>query len=111
MRLLKRNLQPFTVYPFTSTEYHYDSDGNYTGEKTRVQADGVEYLGNISAPTGLDYFERHGVAIRYDRVILTYKDVVIDEHSIVGIDGKKFVVRRVAPSLNHLTILCEQTDD
>lgn len=107
----KRNEKTF-YYALFSGNTAVMKDGLYTGEYEVSYGTPVECRGNISASRGMSDHEVFGTGLDYDRVIVTHDmSCPIDENSILWIDCTPanntpydFIVRRVAKSLNHISI-------
>ena len=116
MKALVRNKQKFYYALFVSTETVQDEYGNETGEQPAVYSEPVEMWANISPATGQSNTEMFGNLDNYDKVIVTDDlECPIDEHSVLFIDqepehnmdGKlmyDYIVKRVAKSLNSVSI-------
>lgn len=92
-----------------------DENGFYTGESAVEYAPPVEMKANISPAYGSAEVERFGNDVVYDKVIVTCDMTCpIDENSVLYIDSKPtdenakfdYVVKKVAKSLNSITIAC-----
>lgn len=117
MRCLKRNQRQFwyCLLESDSTDLT-DEYGNVTGEKMLTYAAAVPMMANISQATGQSNIEQFGNLENYDKVIVTAEmDCPIDENAVLFIDKEPeytiagvplndYVVRRVAKSLNSISI-------
>lgn len=116
MKTLKRNKQGFYYCLYTGAEEITDEYGNATGEYIPVYSEPVYMEANISPATGVSATEQFGGLDSYDKVIVT-DDVncPIDENSVLFIDKAPehsldntlmydYTVRRVAKSLNSVSI-------
>ena len=93
-----------------------DEHGNETGENQVVYAAPVGMYANISPASGAAQTEQFGNLENYDKVIVTRDmDCPIDENSVLFIDKEPeysldgdpiydYTVRRVAKSLNSISI-------
>lgn len=120
MRQLKRNKQRF-YYALTDSEDMIeeilDESGQGTGEYAPKRLDPIEAWGNVSVPTGFANIEKFGNIVSYDIVItMEDKDTPINENSVLWVytnpnedDPWDFMVRRVARSLNSVTLQCAQS--
>lgn len=116
MRTLKRNQRSFYYCLYQWKEAITDEYGNETGETRIRYAEPVQMMANISPATGNSSTEQFGNLDNYDKVMVTDKlDCPIDENSVLFIDKEPehntkgdpmfdYVVRRVAKSLNSVSI-------
>lgn len=116
MRTLKRNQRPFCYCLYNEQETQYDEYGNETGEPRVTYSQPVKMLANISQATGQSNTEQFGNLENYDKVIVTDDlNCPIDENSVLFIDKEPeysldgdpmfdYTVRRVAKSLNSMSI-------
>jgi len=115
MRTLNRNKRTFYYSLYVKTEDVTTTGGLKTGEKTVTYSTPIKMTANISPATGLASTEQFGNLDNYDKVILTSDlDCPIDENSVLFIDTDPnysttapnfdYIVRRVAKSLNHVSI-------
>lgn len=84
--------------------------GYKTGEKEKTYTSAVSMWANVSPQRGNADFEPFGVALDYDRTIVTADmDCPIDEHTVLWIGTSassgphNYIVRKVARSLNSIT--------
>ena len=122
MRCLKRNMTPFWYCLYESSEDQYDEYGNLLPEPLVTYAEPVRMLANISAASGQAQTEMFGGLDSYDRVIVTADmDCPIDEHTVLFIDKEPenslsgapmydYIVKRVAKSLNSISIAVRKVD-
>lgn len=128
MRSAQRNMTPFWYRLYTSNAPITTKDewGNNveTGEYNIGYSDPVSMCANISPASGASITEQFGNLDNYDKVIVTTDmDCPIDEDSIlyVGITPVKdmntklwsphnYVVRRVAKSINGISIAVRKVD-
>lgn len=105
MKLLKRNLTVFEYIPWTDGETDVDPDtGLHTGEYRKIQAEPVEYEGNISQPGQMTNQTFYGLDIRYTHtLILDDPEAEIDEHGEILWNGDAYEIRAVRRSLNFLS--------
>ena len=131
MRTLKRNQRPFYYCLYKEEIPILDGYGNETGQTIVVYDEAVEMMANISQATGQSNTEQFGNLENYDKVIVTDDlDCPIDENSVLFIDKEPeykdaeyneataitfvestvqvpvydYIVRRVAKSLNSISI-------
>ena len=116
MKTLIRNKRPFYYCLFSDTVTIEDEYGNETGEPRVVYGEPVKMLANISQATGQSNTEQFGNLENYDKVIVTDDlNCPIDESSVLFIDKEPeysldgdpmydYTVRRVAKSLNSVSI-------
>ena len=105
-----------------NTDYIIDEYGNETGETVRHYARAVEMYANISPATGQSQVEQFGNLDNYDKVIVTDDmNCPIDEHSVLFIDKQpeystdslpiyNYIVKRIAKSLNSISIAVRKVD-
>ena len=105
MKLLKRNCKKFEYLPYTGLESDLDEDGLHTGVPKPVYGDPVEYVGNISAPSGSAIQAFDGLERRYTHVLLMdAPDADIREYGKVRFKGRLYTITAVRPSMNVLSI-------
>lgn len=116
VRTLKRNQRGFYYCLYTGADEIVDEYGNATGEFPPIYAAPVYMKANISPATGVSATEQFGNLDSYDKVIVTDDmECPIDEHSVLFIDKAPehsldgalmydYIVRRVAKSLNSISI-------
>lgn len=120
----------------TRPEYKTDDDGNViyvtikgkqvpqeTGEEIPMYSEPIDFLGNIAFSSGEAEAETFGIAVGdYDSKLLMLKgEIPIDETSIIFKDSEPvyqngflvkessdFIVKKVAPSLNHINYLLKR---
>lgn len=118
---MERNKTSFSYIPYQENAPITDSDGNEIGRGT-VYGEVGTMRANVSAATGYAQTEQFGTFIDYDKVIVT-DDMTcpINEHTVLFIDkdveydgdGKPlpdYIVRRVARSLNSISIAASKVD-
>ena len=124
MRTLKRNQRKFWYCTDTGErEEIYDEWGNATGEYIPVYNEEQEMYANISPASGYAQTEQFGNLESYDKVIVTdWMGCPIDENSVLFIDEEPehdasnglplydYTVRRVAKSLNSISIAVQKVD-
>ena len=126
MRGLLRNKTKFYFALYEKREEITDEYGNMTGQYGVTYGKPIEIYGNISASIG-EIQDRHfGESESYDKVIvLDKRDIPIDEYSLLWVDTlplldengnlvldddgveitpHDYIVKKVARSLNHLSI-------
>ena len=122
MRCLKRNMTTFWYCLYESSEDQYDEYGNLLPEPRVTYAEPVQMMANISAATGQAQTEMFGGLDSYDKVIVTADmSCPIDEHTVLFIDKEPehnlenglmydYIVKRVAKSLNSISIAVRKVD-
>ena len=122
MRCMKRNQKSFWYCLYESAEDVVDEWGNVTGEQKVTYSEPVEMAANISAATGYAQTEQFGNLDSYDKVIVTDDlNCPIDEHTVLFIDKEPefnaddspmndYIVKRVAKSLNSISIAVRKVD-
>lgn len=120
MRCLKRNQRQFWYCLYQDAEELIDEWGNATGEYEPIYGEQQSMNANISPASGYAQTEQFGNLDSYDKVIVTdWMDCPIDENSVLfidkdpeySIDGKPlfdYTVRRVAKSLNSISIAVQK---
>lgn len=116
MRVLLRNKRTFYYCLYQGREPIVDENGNRTGEDRPSYSEPQEMTANISPASGISQTEQFGNLENYDKVIVTDDmDCPIDEHSVLfidkepehSIDGEPmydYTVRRIAKSINSISI-------
>lgn len=111
-----RNDSPFYYCLYADKIPIVDEYGNETGENQVAYADPVKMYANISPASGAAQTEQFGNLENYDKVIVTRDmDCPINENSVLFIDKEPeysldgdpmydYTVRRVAKSLNSISI-------
>lgn len=118
MRDLVINQRPFYYRLWEESTSVVDEWGNETGENVPQYSDPVMMKANISEVRGLATVQMAGIDIDYDATILTHDmSCPIDEKSVLYINANPFddepfdyIVRRVAKSLNVITIAIKRVD-
>ena len=136
MRTLLRNKRTFYYCLYKGEEIVRDAEGYESGEKILTYDEAVEMKANISPATGNAQIEQFGSFVSYDKVIVTddlsvlidensvlfvdkepeYKEVVIGtdedtgEDIIVNVPLYDYIVKRVAKSLNSVSIAISKVD-
>lgn len=124
MRCLTRNKIPFYYASYIGEAEITDEYGNHTGEYRLTYGKPIRMSGNVSAAQGEMQSRQFGESEIYDKVIvLDDKKAPIDEHSILWVDTlphlnedgstdtpHDYVVRRVARSLNGVSIAIGKVD-
>ena len=120
MRCLKRNMRPFYYCLYNESQEIEDEYGNATGQYRVTYYEPVQMYANISQATGQSNIEQFGNLENYDKVIVTCDmDCPIDENTVLFIDKEPehtldgnpmydYVVRRVAKSLNSISIAVQR---
>ena len=116
MRVLNRNKKKFWYCLFQESQYTTDADGYMTSDKRNIYSEAAYLLANVSPATGYSQTEQFGNLESYDKVIVTdWMDCPIDENTVLFVDKEPeyntlgdpmydYVVRRVAKSLNSISI-------
>ena len=116
MKTLTRNKRKMWYCLYAEQTAQYDEYGNETGEPKITYGNAVPMFANISQATGQSMTEMFGNLENYDKVIVTDEmDCPIDENSVLFIDKEPeydtaglpvydYIVRRVAKSLNSISI-------
>ena len=111
MRNCLRNNREFTYELYLGKTPIIDEDGFDTGESAPSYAEAVSMKANISPATGFAQIEAFGSLDSYDHVILTHDmSCPINEETVIRYDGKRYVVRRVAKSLNVLAYAISEAE-
>ena len=137
MKTLKRNQRPFWYCLFKEKAAIIDEFGNETGESVVTYYAPVQMMANISQATGQSNTEQFGTLENYDKVIVTCDmNCPITETSVLFIDKEPeftevvthiptavtttddtvevpvydYTVRRVAKSLNSISIAVSKVD-
>ena len=137
MKCLKRNQTSFYYCLYSGAERYIDESGIESGEKIVLYDEAVPMVANISPANGYSNTEQFGNLENYDKVIV-YEDVdcPIDENTVLFIDKEpeyttaethqyiddewkevvhnipvyNYTVRRVAKSLNSVSIAISKVD-
>lgn len=116
MKIMKRNTRTFYYLLYQGKTEIVDSHGQGIGEKKIVYSEPVQMKANVSSPIGQTHVEAFGDFVNYDKMIVTDDlSCPIDEYSVLFIDKEPefdddgnplydYVVKRVAKSLNSITI-------
>ena len=124
MRCLTRNKSKFYYASYIGETETIDENGHATGEYEVSYSKPVKIFGNVSAAQGEMQSRQFGESESYDKVIvLNDINAPIDEHSILWVDTlphlnedgstdtpNDYVVRRVARSLNGVSIAIGKVD-
>lgn len=122
MRCLERNKQPFWYCLYSEEEAVYDEYGNEVSEPHVIYEDPIRMYANISQASGYSQTEQFGNLADYDKVIVTDDmECPIDEHTVLFVDkypeyndegdlAFDYVVRRVAKSLNSISIAIRKVE-
>lgn len=99
-----------------------DEYGNFTGEYAPIYTEPIRMSANVSPATGQSTTEQFGNLENYDKVIVTdWMECPIDENSVLFIDKEPehntsgdlmydYIVKRVAKSLNSISIAVRKVD-
>lgn len=119
MRVLERNKQPLQYRLYKGTDYVLDDDGNNTGVESVSYYDPITIRASISPASGYSQTEQFGTLEGYDKVIVTDDiNCPITENSVINIEHTitlasapyDYVVKRVAKSLNYISIAIAKVD-
>ena len=119
MRTLLLNKTKFYYASYIGETEIIDEYGNRTGEYSLEYSEPIECFGNVSAAQGEMQSRQFGESESYDKVIvLDDRNAPITEHSILWVDTPPheptaphdYVVKRVAKSLNGLSIAIRKVD-
>lgn len=114
MRLQKRNLTSFEYYAYEGEEEEL-VDGMHTGNlQPKYSEYPIEYQGNLSAPSSFVTNQLFGINTNYTHILLMENrpETQIDEEGLIIINGIRYSVRAVRPTLNVLAIaLRKQTEN
>lgn len=122
MKALVRNKQKFYYALYVGSEPITDEYGNETGEPIVEYSEPVEMWANISPATGISQTEQFGNLDSYDKVVVTDDlNCPIDEHSVLFVEKEPehnledglmydYIVKRVAKSLNSISIAIRKVD-
>lgn len=109
MMCLAQNKQVFWYALYQGETDTVDTDGNYTGGKTKKYSNPIKAEMNISAARGTADVDEFGINENYNRTIVTDEmDCPIGTDSILWIgipttEPYNYRVTRVAKSLNSIT--------
>lgn len=107
----KRNNQTFEYQLYLGKQAIVDANGWETGETEQAYDEKVQAKANISPATGNVQVESFGNLADYDHVIITHdKTLPIDEHSLIWYEGNRYIVRRIAKSLNCISIAIAKSE-
>lgn len=119
MRVLERNKRPFQYRLYLGKTDYQDSNGDYSGEQILTYSEPVNMRGSISPASGYSQTEQFGTLDGYDKVIVI-DDIScpITETSVINIENlvstasapHEYIVRRVAKSLNYISIAIKKVD-
>ena len=122
MRTMEKNKRTFYYCLYKGTERLQDEYGNVTGEEKVIYSRPIQMRANISAAYGTTQVEQFGNVSAYDKVIVTDDiNCPINENTVLFIDKKPefdkddnpiydYVVKRVAKSLNSLSIAISKVE-
>lgn len=111
MKLLRRNLQRFSFQPYIGKVEIMTDDGQHTGEYEIQYGDPIECVGNIGAYTGGATTRQFGLSVDYDAVIIVEdKNLEINELDLVTVGKFSYRVKRISPTLNHLSIALSRVE-
>ena len=117
MRGMVRNKSKFYYASYIGKTEILDEYGHRTGEYEISYSDPIECFGNVSAAQGEMQSRQFGESESYDKVIvLDDRNAPITEHSILWVDTlppdttHDYVVKRIARSLNGLSIAIRKVD-
>lgn len=105
MKLLRRNCTKFEYLPYDGLESDLNEDGLHTGVFVPQYGDPVEYVGNISVPSGAASQAFDGIEVRYSHILLMNNlSADIHETGKVRWKGRMYTVTAVRPGLNVLAV-------
>lgn len=105
MRLLKRNCVQFEYLPYTGLESDLDENGLHTGVPHVVYGDPVDYVGNISTPSGAAIQAFDGLEVRYSHIlVMDTPNADIREYGKIRYKNRMYTITAVRPSLNVLSV-------
>lgn len=112
MRGLERNKQTFQFAAPTGKRVPVlDENGNLTGAYETEYAPKQEWKGNVSAGTGEVEAAPFGSEVSYDRIIVLAGEYPpIGEFYRVWFQGEPYIVKKVAISLNGMSIAIRKVD-
>lgn len=121
MRTNQRNKRPIWYCLYLGETEQTDTDGNYTGVTATTYAAPVKLMANVSPATGQSDTEMFGNLTDYDHVIVTeWVGCPIDEQTVMffgktpenqsSSNGYNYTVRRVAKSINSVSIAIRKVD-
>lgn len=115
MRTLRRNTQIVYYALLTAIENVTDDNGFITGEKRPIYGKPQKIRINVSPNKGNDYVAAFGTNTQYDRVMVTHRDLPIDEKTVLWIDNPitadyDYIVTRKAKSLNTTSYAISRVD-
>lgn len=120
MRTLERNKQKIYIANYTGRSDITDSNGLYTGEFELKYTTPYEAKVNVSSSKGEASVELFGTDLNYSSVIVSDRDLGVDENSIlwVGKDAysgsfitpHNYIVASVSKSLNSYVYAIRKVD-
>lgn len=120
MKCLKRNKQPLYLYKYLETATILDDNGNKTGEYRIVYANPIRVDINISPASGVSELQVFGSDVSYNYIavtdgvdnVFTESDVISRSNMIDsdGMFGYDYIIRRVAQSLNFVSLALFQVN-
>lgn len=121
MKLLKRNTRTVQFCNYSGKQYVVDDEGYKTGEYTTAYTTPRELVCNISPASGIVQSEIFGTLDGYNRVLITDDmTITVDENTVFCVDVEPkynngsvnydYIVKRVARSLNNISILLAKVD-
>ena len=120
MKCLKRNKQPLYLYKYLGATAILDDNGNKTGEYRIVYANPIRVDINISPASGVSELQVFGSDVSYNYIavtdgadnVFTESDVISRSNTIDsdGMFGYDYIIRRVAQSLNFVSLALFQVN-
>ena len=120
MKCLKRNKQPLYLYKYLGATAILDDNGNKTGEYRIVYANPIRVDINISPASGVSELQVFGSDVSYNYIAVTDgADNVFTESDVIsrsnmidsdGMFGYEYIIRRVAQSLNFVSLALFQVN-
>lgn len=122
MKIMARNARRFWYCLYGGRRALKDADGYETGESRVSYLEPVMSIANISPASGAAQTEQFGTLDGYDKVIVTDDtDCPIDENTVLFVDREPefddrgepvydYIVRRVARSLNSVSIAVQRAE-
>ena len=120
MKCLKRNKQPLYLYKYLGTTTILDDNGNKTGEYRIMYANPIRVDINISPASGVSELQVFGSDVSYNYIavtdgvdnVFTESDVISRSNMIDsdGMFGYDYIIRRVAQSLNFVSLALFQVN-
>ena len=112
MKGMERNKQTFWyAVPTGEKQPILDAAGHMTGEYENAYSERIEFRGNISPGTGQTEATPFGSDVTFDRVIVLEGEIPpIDEFCKIWYENEQYIVKKVARSLNGVSIAIRKVD-